>query len=173
VLGSRSYSAGVVTMRFSIAALASFLMLGAPLQAQQDSTLLANGTALGGTAGVLLGSGELLATVSLEALALRAHAASGALSLALASNGLFECDAGVAYNVSLPGSTVFLKGGVGAAVKTSNGGPYTYLGVHFGAALLARTAGRTGLLLDFTDHIYPSGGAAFWTIGIGLAALPR
>ena len=161
-------------MRWFNVVLAGLLVLGAPLQAQQDTTLLADGTSVGATGGVLLGEGApLLATVSLEALALRAHATGGALSLGLVSSGLFECDVGVAYNASLPGSTVFLKAGVSAAVKGGSDGPYTYLGAHVGAALLARIGERTGLLLDLTGHVYPSGGAAFWTIGIGLASLPR
>lgn len=157
-------------MRCFHVVLVGLVLLSSPLRAQQDSALLANGTSVGGTVGIL--SAEGLATLSLEVLALRAHAAGAAFSLAWVPAGLAECDVGAAYNVSLPGSTGFLKGGVGALVKTG-GGPYTYrLGVHFGAAFLARTGERTGLLLDLTDHIYPSGGAAFWSLGIGVASLP-
>lgn len=159
-------------MRCLIAVLAGSLMLSAPLQAQQDTTLLPNGTAVGGTVGLLAGDGGSLAMASLDVLALRAHAAGGAFSLAAATGGLFESTVGLGYNISTPGSTVFLKGGVGAAVQTGGGG-HVYLGAHFGAAFLARTEARTGLLLDLACHLYPSGGAAFWTIGIGLASLPR
>ncbi|MBI4419688.1 MAG: hypothetical protein HY560_02600, partial [Gemmatimonadetes bacterium] len=80
-------------------------------------------------------------------------------------------DLGIAYNVSLPGATLLLKGGGSAVVGIGDGGGGAFPGLHFGAALVARTGARTGLLLDVTEHIYL--GVPVLSIGVGLVALPR
>jgi hypothetical protein len=168
-------------MHYAMAGLLAVAVLARPVRAQGTADLLTDGTAIGATAGTFRVDGEALWIGSFHAYGLRAHRASAAFALATPPQAwgdgalLLMPDLGVAYNVSLPGATLLLKGGGSAILGASGESAGAFLGVHLGATFLIQTGARVGLLIDATEHWYwaDGDGARVLSLGIGVTALPR
>jgi hypothetical protein len=83
-------------------------------------------------------------------------------------------DGGAAFNVSLPGGTLLLRGGAGALVALGRGLNTTfYPGVHLGAGAIIRIDRRTALRADALKRWYMTEGETvpFWSIGLGFSVL--
>jgi uncharacterized membrane protein YdjX (TVP38/TMEM64 family) len=88
---------------------------------------------------------------------------------------LFAPDFGAAYNLSIPGATLLIKGG-GSALTGLATDVIFVPGAHVGAGIVVRIDERTGIRLDAARHYYIDTGEieAIWSIGFGLTALrPR
>ena len=84
-------------------------------------------------------------------------------------------DLGGAFNVSVPGATLLLKGGASALTVLAPQAAGLRVGYHVGAGLLLRMDNRTGLRVDVIRHFYQDAGEteAIWSIGLGFTTLPR
>jgi hypothetical protein len=83
-------------------------------------------------------------------------------------------DGGVAFNVSLPGGTLLLRGGAGALVALGRGlNTIFYPGAHLGAGAMIRLDRRTALRADALKRWYIAEGETepFWSIGLGFSIL--
>jgi hypothetical protein len=83
-------------------------------------------------------------------------------------------DAGAAFNISLPGGTLLLRGGAGALVAFGRGlNTIFYPGAHLGAGAIIRIDRRTALRADALKRWYMTEGETvpFWSIGLGFSIL--
>lgn len=85
-------------------------------------------------------------------------------------------DIGGAINLPLPRATLLLRGGVSGLFALGNGGGGALPGVHYGASLLVKIAGRDGVRFDVIARraVIPSYGIspAYLSFGIGITSLP-
>jgi hypothetical protein len=98
----------------------------------------------------------------------------GVFPQALPSALIATFDVGPGYNLSLPGTTLVLRGGAGAIIGLG-GGALMIPGAHLGASALIRLESRAALRLDLLRHFYLNEGELypFWSLGLGFAVLPR
>jgi hypothetical protein len=166
-------------MDYAMAGLLAVAALARPVRAQSTADLLTDGTAIGATVGTFRVDDEALWVGSFHAYGLRAHRESAGFALAIppqtwGDGVLLFPDLGVAYNVSLPGATLLLKGGGSAVLGLGAGGPGAFPGLHLGTTILIQTGARVGLLIDATEHWYWADNAVrVLSIGVGVTALPR
>jgi hypothetical protein len=162
----------VVTLTLAIGA--------APAAAQRESRLLPDGLATGFSAGAVVGDGSALVLGTVHSYRLRARKVGSAMSIAFLPQTLLFLtltaagDVGAAYNASMPGATLLLKGGATAFAAIGALGAGAYPGLHVGASLIAGGTGRSGLALDVTHRwIWTEGGPhGLWSFGLGITSLP-
>ena len=99
---------------------------------------------------------------------------AGIFPQALPSALVATLDVGPGYNLSLPGATVVLRGGV-SGIFGIGGGALLIPGAHLGASALVRVDSRAAVRLDLLRHLYLSDGEVYplWSLGFGFAVLPR
>ena len=85
-------------------------------------------------------------------------------------------DVGGAINIPLPQSTLLLRGGLSGLFALGGGGAAAVPGVHYGASLLVKIAGKDGLRFDVVARraVYPHYGVspAFVSVGVGFTSIP-
>jgi hypothetical protein len=163
------------------AGLQSAIGLPAPLRAQDSPGIRLEGISNGATLDRFTyegSSGETAFTYRLTGLRPGTLGPELGVSLfpkALAARILvWATDVGAAYNISVPGVTVLIKGG-GSALTGLSSDVFFLPGVHLGAGAIIRLDKRTGLRLDAIRHLYFEDGETepIWSIGLGFCSLPR
>jgi len=95
---------------------------------------------------------------------------------AIASRILFtNLDVGGAWNVPAPHATLLLRGGASGLFVLGGEGGSAIGGVHFGASILLKLEGRSGLRFDLTYRLYFTPyeeGTGAVTLGLGITSLP-
>ena len=85
-------------------------------------------------------------------------------------------DVGAAFNVPLPHATLLLRGGASGLFAFGSGGAGALPGIHYGASLLVRIAGRNGIRFDAIARravFLPYGvSSPFISLGVGITSLP-
>jgi hypothetical protein len=167
-----------------IAMLCGGLWLGVtgPILAQGSSAWLPAGTAIGVTVdrfevedfSLLAGTFHLS---SLKPNNLTPEFAISVFPQAFAAMVLVtNVDVGGAINLPLPSATLLLRGGLSGLFAFGSGGAGALPGVHYGASLLVKIAGKNGVRLDVLARraVLPPYGVppAYVSIGVGITALP-
>ena len=172
----------IVTLRALGLALA--LALVPVTLAAQKASPLADGTAVGASVGRVSASDDQWTSVALNVTRLRQNRVGFELSLATIPMTVplgmlvLAPDVGAAYNVSLPGATLLVKGGASLLLA---GSPYGFaggVGGYFGAGAIVRLGPRVGLRLDVTQrYLSTDGDVASRTLpllgmSMGLTSIP-
>ncbi len=150
-----------------------------PVQAQ--AAPIPPGTAWGLTVDRFSMDGSALPAGTFHVSILRPNRVTPEFSLSLFPEGLSEgvvvtnLDIGGALNVPMPGATLLLRGGVSGLFGFGRGGAAALPGLHYGASLLVKIHGKTGIRLDVVGRHYlalydPT--SALLTLGVGITALP-
>jgi hypothetical protein len=81
-------------------------------------------------------------------------------------------DAGAGFNISLPGATLLLRGGVGAIVRLGPGMDL-FPGAHLGGSALVHLDRRLALRADLIKRWYLIEGETepYWSVGLGFSVL--
>jgi hypothetical protein len=83
-------------------------------------------------------------------------------------------DLGAAYNITIPGGSLLIKGGASAITALGTTGFLMVPGLHIGGTLIIQTGSRSGLRVDMIRHYYRGGEVQpIWSIGLGFAVIPR
>lgn len=156
--------------------------LPAALPAQGDPARIPPGTALGITVDrFAIDDVHLLAGTfhvsSLRPGSLTPEFGIGLFPQALSAMVLVtNLDVGGAFNIPLPHATLLLRGGVSGLFAFGSGGAGALPGVHYGASLLVRIAGRNGIRFDAIARravFLPYGvSPPFFSLGVGITSLP-
>lgn len=148
------------------------------LAAQARPATLPRGSSLAFTASrfIVDGSGSDfgLKALTLRYTTLRPNSLSFDLGAGLVfaeEAGALSLEAGPAFNISIPGATVLLRGGLTGVVAGGGG----VLGGYAGVGMLFRIANGIGFRLDVARHQYATGDESIgaWQLGGGVAFLPR
>jgi hypothetical protein len=161
----------------------ALLVAGAgPVAAQGSTTWLPAGTAIGVTVDrfAIEDFGLLAGTFHVSSLKPNNLTPEFAISIfpqAFASMVVAtNIDVGGAINLPLPHATLLLRGGVSGLFVFGNEGAGALPGVHYGASLLVKIAGKDGLRFDVVARravFLPYGfSPALLSFGIGFTALP-
>ena len=158
------------------------LIVTAPGHAQGSTTWLAEGTAIGVTVdrfevedfGLMAGTFHVS---SLKPNHLTPEFAVSIFPQALAASALAaNVDVGGALNIPLPRATLLLRAGLSGLFIAGAGGGGALPGVHYGASLLVKIAGKNGIRFDVVARrgVYAPYGVsqAFLSFGIGITSIP-
>ncbi|HEY7683084.1 MAG TPA: hypothetical protein VH879_10610 [Gemmatimonadales bacterium] len=121
-------------------------------------------------------SDEPLTGVALRFAGLRRNALSWELGAAVMADQDLRAaslELGPAFNLSLPGATLLIRGGGTGIVAASGDGGGGAIGAYAGMGLLFRVGRRVGLRFDLARHWYAGEGTGAWQFGAGFALLPR
>jgi hypothetical protein len=169
----------------ALALFGSLLLLpggAGPLAAQGSTTWLPPGTAFGVTVDrfVIDDFGLLAATFHVSTLKpnhLTPEFGVAIFPQALAAMVVVTAiDVGGAINIPLPDATLLLRGGLSGLLAFGSGGAGAVPGFHYGASLLVKLQGKSGLRFDVIARrtalppyeVSP----AFLSFGIGITSLP-
>ena len=153
-----------------------------PVRAQDRASWLPPGPALGITVDRFEFGDDFRQTAatihvsSLKPNTLTPEFAASIFPRAIASRILFtNLDVGAALNVPMPGATLLARGGASGLFILSGSGANALGGVHFGASVLIKLEGRSGIRLDLVYRLYftpydQATGAV--TLGLGITSLP-
>jgi hypothetical protein len=85
-------------------------------------------------------------------------------------------DVGGAINLSLPRASLLLRGGLSGLFAMGSGGAAALPGIHYGASLLVKIAGGSGIRFDAIARraVLPPYGVspAYLSLGVGITSLP-
>ena len=152
------------------------------LNAQESSTWIPSGTALGVTFdrfeaadGFRLVAGTFHVS-SIKPNNLTPEFAVSIFPRAIASRVLLtNIDLGGAFNIPMPSATMLIRGGVSGLFLLGGGGAGGIGGAHYGLSLLLKFRDKNGIRLDLLHRLYflPIDlGAGAVTLGVGITALP-
>jgi hypothetical protein len=147
------------------------------LAAQSRPATLPRGSSVAITGGAFLFDGSesdlRIKTLTLRFAALRPNSLSfdaGAALLVAGKAGALSLEVGPAFNISVPGATVLMRGGLTGLVAAGGG----LIGGYAGVGVLFRVANGVALRLDVARHQYSFSGewVRAWQLGAGVAVLP-